>query len=167
MSRGYLEVQGSLITRCGLMLSFAPPHMASPIVPPNPPCTHPHILADFKDRAQWWLTLSVGAHYHLPLAVNGFLSSAPCSVLAMGDCSRHREKRLFLWFIWLVGPGPQHQPPQHYWNCSPAWRHEPRRGQLYQSKLAGIIALKITLNLLLKDPRAWEMSGPVPCSEIC
>jgi len=38
----------------------------------------------------------------------------------------------------------------------PALRHERWGGQLYQSELAGIIALKITVNLLLKDLGAWE-----------
>lgn len=37
------------------------------------------------DKAHWGLTLSTGANYHLPLAVNGFLSWASCRNLDVGS----------------------------------------------------------------------------------
>ena len=65
--------------------------------------THPHILTQFKNRAQWRLTLRSSyaeAHYHLRLAVNGFLSWAPCSIQATGYCSpSQREKAVPLVFL--------------------------------------------------------------------
>lgn len=172
MSRGYLEVQRSLITHWSLMLSFAPPHMASPIIPQKPALytpTHPCTLQGqgtvVTDTHRSSLSPSTGCKW---LLVLGTMQDPGCGFLQPVREQRMEGRCWVPPLVYLaIGLGPQHQPPLHYRICFLAWRHDPRRGQVYQSKLAGIIALKITLNMLLKDRRAWEMSAPVPCSEIC
>lgn len=97
-------------------------------MPPQPPCPHPHTLADYSHVLRWKLTIGTGANYHLPLAVNGFLVPG-----TMWDRCRAGNS-------WNGWPGSQ----------TPACLVN-EDTPLTSSGLAGIMAQKVAPNLLIKD----------------